>query len=47
MILAKCPQCGVIEGDGFECLIGFLRGQYVYLFYCEECNFKHVAARLA
>lgn len=47
MDLQRCPQCGTLEEEGFECLVGFIRGQYIYLFYCEHCNFKHVTPRLA
>lgn len=43
----RCPACGCEEHEGFECLVGFLGGQYVYLFYCDQCNFKHVTPRLA
>lgn len=47
MDLYKCPSCACPEGEGFECLVAFVRGQYAYLFYCEHCEFKHVIARVA
>lgn len=47
MDLKHCPVCTAGEEEGFECLVGFIRGQYVYLFLCSQCNFKHVIPRLA
>ena len=47
MELRQCPVCGVGEDEGFDCFVGYLRGQYVYLFFCDQCKFKHVIPRLA
>lgn len=47
MDLLKCPACGTEEEEGFGCYVAFIRGQYAYLFYCDQCEFKHVIPRVA
>jgi hypothetical protein len=47
MDLQKCPACGAEEDEGFGCYVAFLSGQYIYLFYCDDCDFKHLIPRIA
>lgn len=47
MNLQKCSVCGTKEDDGFGCYVAFIRGYYVYFFYCDVCDFKHVIPRVA
>jgi hypothetical protein len=47
MDLLKCPACGTDEDEGFDCYLAFVRGQYAWLFCCNQCDFKHVIPRVA